>query len=407
MKVGTDDDLAAEDYMVDWLTLVKRLNGIDLMPEFNRLVAEAHDKLMANPELLASISAAQGLGAWAKRFGIQELNYRWPGYAIRSRVKNLFSDSERLLKAVAMLDLTLPPLSEEHQRLLGKIQDIIAPKMQDAQRSDEMAILQAQEARRIFEKATLREQLKHEVARQVEQSKPFDAKWLKANGNRLRHSSAFRFTLCNKLLKRLEEHGEGEQQLQVVAQRAVHSMACKKVEAELKGMSDFLEKVQQLGGRLEASYERNGGGSNLLASLNDAHNALSLLQCQVKETPDTITVLTDMVEKLRVAHGKLNELFFHPAVMKVSAGLARRDTTEKAIAHQFSDARKRWVGKEKEKFNSFLVMMDAVGCDADKWMGLYRNTDRIFSTPPVNSPTPEFAERIASQRMAESAVQRS
>ncbi len=71
---GVDDDFTAEAHLINWLNSINRNNGIDLMPEFNKYVVEAGQKLKQKPHFLASMVFAIELGRMISELGLDGLS---------------------------------------------------------------------------------------------------------------------------------------------------------------------------------------------------------------------------------------------------------------------------------------------------------------------------------------------
>ena len=122
--------------MVEWLNSVSLHNGIDLMPHFNRSVAQARKMLLQNPQMLQAIATSielSGSIAGQKEHYSQIVKrpYRHaslPGLRKADALYDAFNKLEfanvGLKEAVAMLDIPLPAV--EHGELLESFNNLIA-----------------------------------------------------------------------------------------------------------------------------------------------------------------------------------------------------------------------------------------------------------------------------------------
>lgn len=121
-RTGVDDDFTAERYLVEWLQSVKEKNGIDLMPEFNQMVARAAHALANRPDLLLAMSKVRALTQPLKekfaRFGFvnssQAYDLEGPARKLRDnvyRAGELADIAMAIDEACFILGLALPEVT--------------------------------------------------------------------------------------------------------------------------------------------------------------------------------------------------------------------------------------------------------------------------------------------------------
>ncbi len=421
MFQGTDDDITAEEYMIDALHELKSSHNIDLMSEFNRFVVAAHDGIVARPALIQScvdaIAVCDAIAAKevpdAPSYGDYDNHRNLSTYrASLLRAREVSAGIQEMLVMLGLDESKTRETSLETKEVIARLNEALPKALTQAMRKDDEDRVQREKQRIAFEKqcaenrrlariAGLRSQLSQHLRLEGD---VLDVEALrKGGGNKLKKPHTWHLER-HRIAKALETLEGEPMSLSQLAAESYQQMAMRTLDDRLQVMRDYMGSLPRQAWFRERETRYPELMCDWRAVLTKASSALEGIQQGMKSNPPQINRLREHAEIIKKAVEQLDETFAKEGVQ------SRGHSQVKPIfgsneQRTISIAKSQWSSKRAAGFKNLIKLLEAVEYDPSRWMALYGNVEGILQKDTAENQTPTFAEGLRARGVPTNAEQ--